>query len=248
MKALVAECLGTGMLCLLGIGVVANVVLSRTKRHGSGWIVICSGWSMAVFVAVACAADFSGAHLNPAVTVGLAIAGLFKWSLVPTYIIALCLGAMLGATLAWLAYRPHFAETDDPTLKLAVFATGPAIDSSKDNFIAEVIGTFVLVITVLYFANPAVYLESGQDVRFGLGALGALPAVFVVFAIGLCLGGPTGYAINPARDLGPRIMHACLPIAGKGDSQWSYGWIPIAGPIVGATLAALLFRFLGYAL
>ncbi len=233
MTAFVAEIIGTAMLLLLGNGVVGNVVLGKTKGHGSGWIVIAMGWGLAVFVAVFCVASFSGAHINPAVTVGLAAAGKFSWSLVPMYIAAQCIGGALGAALAWLHYRPHFAATDDKDLKLAVFATAPAIRNVAANFISEVIGTFVLVFGVLYIAAPDV----------GLGALDALPVGLLVLVIGLSLGGTTGYAINPARDLPPRIMHAVLPVGGgKRDSDWGYSWIPVVGPLLGGLLAALLYN------
>ncbi len=235
MTAFVAEIVGTALLLLLGNGVVANVVLRKTKGEGGGWIVITMGWGMAVFVAVFCVGAFSGAHINPAVTIGLAAAGKFSWSLVPSYIIAQCIGGALGATLVWIHYRLHFAETEDANAKLAVFCTGPAIRSMPTNLISEVIGTFVLVFGVLYLAAPEV----------GLGSLDALPVGLVVLVIGLSLGGTTGYAINPARDLPPRIMHAVLPIAGgKRDSDWSYSWVPVVGPIIGAAVAAGAYVFL----
>ncbi|HET6566996.1 MAG TPA: MIP/aquaporin family protein, partial [Rhodothermales bacterium] len=221
MSPFLGEVVGTALLVLLGDGVVANAVLRGTKGENAGWIVITFGWGMAVFVAVFVVAVFSGAHINPAVTIGLAIAGKFAWSSVPVYIAGQFLGAGIGAFLVWLHYRPHFGVTDDPVTKLAVFSTGPAIRNYLENFISEVIGTFVLVLGVLYLAVPEV----------GLGALDALPVGLLVFAIGLSLGGTTGYAINPARDLGPRIMHAILPISGKGGSDWRYAWIPVLGPV-----------------
>lgn len=234
MPPFVGELIGTSLLLLLGDGVVANVVLRDTKGEGSGWIVITLGWAMAVFVAVFTVAAASGAHLNPAVTVGLAIAGKFEWALVPVYVLAQLLGAMLGAALVWLHYRLHFAATEDAGAKLAVFATGPAIRSPVDNLVSEAIGTFVLVFAVLFLAAPEV----------GLGALDALPVALVVLVVGLALGGTTGYAINPARDLGPRVMHALLPIPGKGGSDWGYSWIPILGPLLGGTVAGLLYHAL----
>lgn len=237
MSPFVAEIVGTMLLLLLGDGVVANVVLKGTKGEASGWIVITFGWAMAVFVAVFAVAAASGAHINPAVTVGLAMAGNFPWADVPLYIAAQMIGAFLGAVLVWVHYRQHFAATPDPALKLAVFSTAPAIRSTPDNFISEMIGTFVLVFAVLYIAVPDI----------GLGALDALPVAFVVLVIGLALGGTTGYAINPARDLGPRIAHAILPIPGKGPSDWGYAWIPVVAPIAGALLAAVLFIVLGEA-
>lgn len=234
MTPFLGEVLGTMLLVLLGDGVVANVVLGKTKGNGSGWIVITFGWAIGVFVGVFCVGAASGAHLNPAVTIGLAIVGKFSWQLVPVYILGQIIGAMLGALLVWLHYKDHFAATDNGNLKLAVFCTGPEIRSYANNFISEVIGTFVLVFAVLYIAAPEV----------GIGAISALPVAFLVLGIGLSLGGTTGYAINPARDLGPRIMHALLPIPGKRDSDWSYSLIPIIGPIVGSALAAILFILL----
>ena len=224
MTVFLAELIGTAMLLLLGDGVVANVVLKGTKGAQSGWIVITMGWGMAVFVAVFCVAAVSGAHINPAVTVGLALTGKFPWAEVPLYLLAQFLGGALGAGLVWLHYRPHFAATDDAEAKLAVFCTGPALRDTAANLTSEVIGTFVLVFAVLYLAAPEV----------GLGALDALPVGLVVLAIGLSLGGTTGYAINPARDLSPRLM----PIPGKRDSDWGYAWIPVAGPLLGSALAA----------
>jgi glycerol uptake facilitator protein len=234
MTPYLAEFIGTALLLLLGDGVVANVVLNRTKGSGSGWIVITLGWGMAVFAAVFTVAAYSGAHINPAVTFGLALAGKFEWALVPGYMLAQFLGASLGATLVWLHYRPHFAVTDDADAKLAVFCTGPALRDTVANLISEIIGTFVLVFTVLYIVSPDV----------GLGALDALPVGLVVLVIGLALGGTTGYAINPARDLSPRIMHALLPIPGTRDSDWGYAWIPVVGPLVGAALAGGAFLIL----
>ena len=236
MHALVGEFMGTALLLLLGEGVVANVVLGNTKGHQSGWIVITFGWAIAVFVGVFCSAAISGAHLNPAVTIGLAAAGSFDWALAPGYIAAQMLGAMTGATLAWLHYRPHFAATKDPGLKLACFATDPAIRNTPSNLISEIIGTFVLLLGVFFISGAKVGEQSAS-----LGSLDALPVALLVLGIGISLGGTTGYAINPARDLGPRIMHAILPIPGKGSSDWGYAWIPVAGPVIGAVLAALVF-------
>ena len=242
MTPFIAEIIGTMLLILLGDGVVANVVLRGTKGAASGWIVITLGWGMAVFVGVFAVAFYSGAHLNPAVTVGLAAAGKFPWADVPLYVAAQFVGAALGAVLVWLHYRLHFAATVDADAKLAVFCTGPAIRSTGTNFLSEVIGTFVLVFGVLYLAAPNV---AGMDgAQGGLGALDALPVGLLVLAIGLSLGGTTGYAINPARDLSPRLMHALLPIPGKRDSDWGYAWIPVAGPLAGGVLAALLYLLL----
>ncbi len=243
MTPFVAEIVGTALLLLLGDGVVANVVLKGTKGANSGWIVITLGWGMAVFLAVFVVGAFSGAHINPAVTLGLAVAGKFPWADVPLYLAAQFIGGALGAFLVWLHYRDHFAATADKDLKLAVFCTGPAIRSTVSNVLSEVIGTFVLVFAVLYLATPNV---AGPDGSVGgLGALDALPVGLVVLVIGLALGGTTGYAINPARDLSPRLMHALLPIPGKRDSDWGYAWIPVVGPFVGGALAALAFLLLG---
>ena len=240
----VGELLGTCILILLGNGVVANVVLNKTKGNDSGWIVITLGWGMAVFVGVITAMQFSPAHLNPAVTLGFAMAGTFAWGKVLPFVIAQMLGASLGACLIWLVYRQHYAITEDADAKLATFCTGPAIRSKADNFISEVIGTFVLVFGVLYILAPEISAAGLSEANLGLGALGALPVALIVFSIGMSLGGTTGYAINPARDLAPRIMHAILPIANKRDSDWSYSWIPIAGPIAGGALAAIAHHLL----
>lgn len=242
MNAYFAEFLGTAILVLLGNGVVANVLLDRTKGNGAGWIVISAGWGMAVFVAVLCIEQFSGGHINPAATLGFAIAGSFAWSLVPGYIGAQVAGAFLGAVLVYVFYHPHYRVTDDPDSKLATFGTGPAIRSTWANFVGEVIATFVLVFTVLA-ASKVTMTEVGGDEAstIGLGIVGALPVGLLVFAIGLSLGGTTGYAINPARDLGPRIAHAILPIPGKRNSDWAYGWIPVVGPFVGGALAAAVY-------
>jgi glycerol uptake facilitator protein len=238
MTAYVGEFVGTAMLILLGNGVVANVLLRRTKGEAAGWIVITLGWGMAVFVAVFAVAAFSGAHINPAVTLGLATAGKFAWSEVPPYMLAQFVGAAFGAFLVWMHYRPHFGVTEERDLKLAVFCTAPAIRDTPQNFISEVIGTFVLVFGVLYLAAPDV----------GLGALDALPVGLLVLAIGLSLGGTTGYAINPARDLSPRLMHALLPIGGgKRDSDWGYAWIPALAPLVGGVIAAAAYYAIGEA-
>lgn len=235
MNPFLGELLGTAILILLGNGVVANVVLKGTKGEGAGWIVITWGWGMAVFVAVFTVAAFSGAHINPAVSVALAVAGKFSWASVPAYVLAQFLGAMIGATLVWLVYYDHFRRTESQDLKLAVFCTGPAIRNTPVNLIGEIVGTFVLVFAVLFLAVAV----------FGLGALDALPVGLLVLAIGLCLGGTTGYAINPARDLAPRIMHAILPMpGGKRDSDWSYAWIPVVGSLIGGVLAALAYLVL----
>jgi glycerol uptake facilitator protein len=238
MSILVAEILGTMMLILLGNGVVANVVLKDTKGNDSGWIVITTGWALAVFVGVVVAGPHSGAHLNPAVTIALATAGKLSWSLVPEYIAGEMIGAMLGAFLVWLFYKDHFKVTEDEGGKLACFCTGPAIRNTFSNLISEIIGTFVLVFVIFYMAGPSINLGIATGAKIGLGSLGAVPVALLVWVIGLSLGGTTGYAINPARDLGPRIIHSILPVKGKSD--WGYAWIPIVGPIIGCVIAALL--------
>ncbi|WP_291401149.1 MIP/aquaporin family protein [Daejeonella sp.] len=238
MNPFLAEFIGTALMILLGNGVVANVVLTGTKGNGGGWIVITTAWALAVFVAVVVAAPYSGAHLNPAVTIALAISGKFDWVQVPIYMIAQMLGAMLGAFLVWIKYKDHFAATDDQGLKLAAFSTGPAIRNTISNLSSEIIGAFVLLFVIFYFTNAEI-IETKAPV--GLGSLGAIPVMFLVWAIGLSLGGTTGYAINPVRDLGPRLMHSILPVAGKGPSDWAYSWIPVIGPLIGASLAALLY-------
>ena len=227
-----AEVIGTGLLILLGDGVVAAVLLNHSKAQNGGWIVITLGWGMAVMVAVFAVAQFSGAHINPAVTFGFAIEGRTEWGDVPEYLAGQFVGAFIGATLVWLSYLVHWRETEDPGLKLAVFCTAPAIRNPVANVITEVVGTFVLVFGVMAFFADEATAATG---------LGALIVGLLVLSIGLSLGGPTGYAINPARDLGPRIMHAILPIAGKGSSDWSYAWVPVVGPLIGAALAALAF-------
>jgi glycerol uptake facilitator protein len=232
MTPFIGEIIGTALLVVLGDGVVANVILSKTKGYSGGLIAITFGWSMAVFVGVYVSAPASGAHLNPAVTIALAYAGKFDWNKVPMYIGAQFIGAMIGALVVWLAYKQHFDETEDANLKLGVFCTAPAKRSRGHNFITEFIGTFVFVFAVLFIAKSSSIL----------GSLDALPVALVVLAIGLSLGGPTGYAINPARDLGPRIVHALLPIKNKRDSDWDYSWIPVAAPITGGLLAAFVYQ------
>jgi len=235
MHPFLGEFIGTAILIILGEGVVANVVLNKTKGNNSGWIVITFGWAIAVFTGIFVASHFSKAHLNPAFTLAAAYIGNgFGWADVPAYIGGQFLGAMTGALVVWLAYKLHFRATPDADLKLAVFCTSPAIRSTPNNLITEMIGTFILVFAALYIAAPA----------STLGALDALPVALVVLGVGLSLGGPTGYAINPARDLGPRIMHFILPIPGKRDSDWGYSWIPVLGPIVGGMLAGVLFKLL----
>ena len=228
-----AEVIGTALLILLGNGVVAGVLLNLSKAQNSGWIVITFGWGLAVMTAVFAIGQFSGAHLNPAVTFGFAIADVIDWGDVPEYFAGEFVGAFIGATLVWLAYLDHWRETEDPGLKLACHCTAPAIRNYAANLITEIIGTFVLVFGILaWVANKA---------TVDTGLVGLLVGLLVL-AIGLSLGGPTGYAINPARDLGPRIMHAILPIAGKGGSDWGYAWVPVVGPLIGGALGALAYN------
>jgi glycerol uptake facilitator protein len=249
MQTLLAEFVGTLLLVLLGDGVVANVVLNRTKGQNAGWIVITVGWGVAVALAVYAVGRISGAHLNPAVTVGLAAIGSFAWAQVPGYIAAQMAGGFIGAVLVWLMYLPHWAVTPDPAAKLAVFATGPAIRNPAANFIGEVIGTSVLLFGVLAIAANAQTLNAPGDVNlsfvFSRGLQPLLVGVLVL-GIGVSLGGPTGYAINPARDLAPRLAHAVLPIPGKGKSDWEYAWIPVVAPIIGGVLGAGAYFMLGF--
>ncbi|MFQ5733619.1 MAG: MIP/aquaporin family protein [Planctomycetaceae bacterium] len=240
MHPYLAEFIGTAILILLGNGVVANVLLTKTKGHGGGWLVISAGWGFAVFTAVLCVGEISGAHINPAVTIGLAVAGEFAWEDVGGFIGAQMGGAIFGATLVYACYKQHYDATEDADAKLGTFCNAPAIRSLPLNFFCEAVATFVLVYAVLLTSDPSFELGNGDTVKVGLGSIGAIQVGLVVFAIGLCLGGTTGYAINPARDLGPRIAHAFLPISAKRDSDWSYAAIPVAGPIAGGVLAALL--------
>ena len=247
MEIFTAEVIGTAILILLGDGVVAGVLLAHSKAENAGWIVITFGWGMAVAVAVYAVAQFSGAHLNPAVTIGYAVTDVTPWDDVPTYLAGEFVGAFLGAILVYLAYLPHWRETEDPGLKLAVFCTAPAIRNKPANLLTEIIGTFMLL-----FGIFAIVGHFAPDVSGGLGEgvlATALSGSFVpllvgllVFVIGLSLGGPTGYAINPARDLAPRIAHAVLPIPGKRDPDWDYSWVPVVGPIIGGTLGAITYQ------
>jgi glycerol uptake facilitator protein len=237
MQAYIGEFIGTMILIILGDGVVAGVLLRNSKAENSGWIVITFGWGMAVAVAVYCVGQFSGAHINPAVTIGFAVTGQFPLAQVIPYIIAQFLGAFVGAVLVWLAYLPHWAETEDEGLKLGVFCTAPAIYNTPANVITEIIGTFVLVFGVSgLVANAGA--ASGQAATVIASGITPLLVGLLVLGIGLSLGGPTGYAINPARDLGPRIAHAVLPIAGKGGNDWGYSWIPVVAPVIGGILGA----------
>jgi glycerol uptake facilitator protein len=238
MSPFIAEFIGTMLLILLGDGVVANVVLKDTKGNNSGWIVITTAWGLAVFVGVVVAGPYSGAHLNPAVTIALAIAGKFAWAQVPLYIAAQFLGAMVGSFLVWVMYYDHFKRTNDPASILAVFCTGPAVRNYISNIASEIIGAFVLLFTIFYISGGQIV---PTKVPIGLGSVGAIPVALLVWVIGLSLGGTTGYAINPCRDLGPRIMHMILPIKNKGTSDWPYAWIPVLGPIAGASIAAGLY-------
>jgi len=238
MSPFIAELIGTMLMILLGDGVVANVLLNDTKGNNSGWMVITTAWGLAVFVGVTVAGPYSGAHLNPAVTVALAIAGKFAWASVLPYIGAQLIGAGMGAFLVYVMYKDHFGRTNNPGAILSVFCTGPAVRNYTSNISSEIIGAFVLLLTILYTTGAEIIPTKSP---IGLGAVGALPVAFLVWVIGLSLGGTTGYAINPARDLAPRIVHALLPIKGKGNSDWAYAWIPILGPIVGAAIAAFLF-------
>ncbi len=235
MNTYIAEFFGTALLIVFGNGVVSNVVLKNTKGNNSGWIVITFGWAMAVFIAVYCTAKISGAHLNPAVTIALAVAGKFEWASVLPYVIAQISGGVLGGILVWSKYKDHFNATENSGDILACFSNSPAIKNTFQNLYAEIFATFFFVIAVLFITGPTA----------SLGSLDALPVAFVVFAIGLSLGGTTGYAINPARDLGPRIAHALVPMKHKGDSDWSYSWIPVVGPIIGGVLAAVVYGMIG---
>ena len=241
MNPYIAEFIGTALLIIFGNGVVANVVLSRTKGNNAGWIVITAGWGLAVFVGVFSSQAFSGAHLNPAVTLGMAQAGKFAWAKVPGYMLAQMLGGIVGGSLVFAFYREHFKASEDASAKLACFCTAPNIRNLAQAFFCEVMGTFLLVLPVFLMTDAKIQLPTSSgttEVGVGLGTLGALPVGLLVFAIGLSLGGTTGYAINPARDLGPRIAHALLPVPGKRDSDWGYAWIPVVGPLLGGFLAA----------
>lgn len=246
MHAYVAEFVGTAILILFGNGVVANVLLNRTAGNKGGWIVITAGWGVAVFVGAFCSEKFSGAHLNPAVSLAMLIAEKLSLADTVAFILMQMAGAMLGSTLVYIFYREHFAVTEDADAKLACFCTAPAIRNLGQAFVCEMIGTFVLILPIFLMVAPTLALpgSSVEPTNIGLGTLGLLPVGVLVFGIGLSLGGTTGYAINPARDLGPRIMHALLPIPGKRDSDWSYASIPVLGPLAGAALAAFTFQIL----
>lgn len=237
MNTFVAETIGTALLVLLGDGVVANVLLNKSKGQNSGWIVITAGWGFAVMVAAYSVGAFSGAHLNPAVSIGLASIGKLPWNEVPTYVAAQMIGAFIGAVLVWITYQPHWKLTDDKAAIRGIFCTAPAVRHAPSNLVTEIVGTFVLVLGALAIPSTRNLIEDGFVKGFGPLLVG-----FLVWSIGLSLGGPTGYAINPARDLGPRIAHALLPIPGKIDSDWGYAWIPVLGPIIGGVLGALCYK------
>ncbi|MCL4639798.1 MULTISPECIES: MIP/aquaporin family protein [Olivibacter] len=240
MTPFIAELLGTMILILLGGGVVANVVLKGTNGHSSGWIVITTGWALAVFTGVVIAGPYSGAHLNPAVTLAMILSDNLSWATACSYVLAQFIGAMTGAFLVWLMYKDHFDETEDAGAKQAVFCTSPALRNLPINLISEIIGTFVLIIAVFFFKDGEIAIDDTKT-PIGLGSIGAIPVAFVVWVIGLSLGGTTGYAINPARDLGPRIMHAILPIKNKAGFNASYAWVPVIGPLIGAALAYVVY-------
>lgn len=245
MTAFAAEVLGTFLLILLGCGVVANVALEKTNGNNGGWLLINFAWGLAVYVGVVVAGPYSGAHLNPAVSLGLAIAGKFAWSSVLSYVVAQTIGAALGAIGVWLMYRDHFLVTEDLDAKLGVFATGAKINNPIPNFLSELLGTLVLLLGVFYITNGSFTGTDSKEVLLGLGSVGALPIALFVTVIGMALGGTTGYAINPIRDLIPRLMHQVLPIGKKRDSDWGYAWVPFLGPLAGAALAAGIFMGLG---
>jgi len=245
MTPFIAEIVGTMLLILLGLGVVANVVLDKTKGNGSGAVLITLAWGLAVYVGVVVAGPYSGAHLNPAVTIGLAIGGKFAWSSVLPYCVAQIIGAALGAAMVGIVYVDHFKATEDLNLKLGVFATGAEIKNPIPNLLSEVFGTFVLLMGVFYISDPIIDTGLSDGMKMGLGSVGALPVALFVMAIGMSLGGTTGYAINPTRDLIPRLMHGILPLGEKRDSDWGYAWVPLFGPILGAAAAAGLHMVIG---
>lgn len=245
MNPYLAEFIGTTLLVLFGNGVVANVLLARTKGNNAGWIVITAGWGLAVFIGALASAPFSGAHLNPALTIAMAIAGKLETAKVAGYIIAQMLGGIVGGVLVFLFYRDHFKASTDADAKLACFCTAPNIRNLGQSFFCELVGTFCLVLPIFLMTQVTLkFTGAEQSAEIGMGTLGLMPVALLVVAIGLSLGGTTGYAINPARDLGPRLAHALLPIPGQRDSDWSYAWVPVLGPISGAVLAAVVHAFL----
>ena len=243
MSSLLAEFLGTAILLLLGIGVNANTSLKNTiGNKDSSWVLVTMAWGLSVFIAVFITASYSGAHLNPAVTIGLAVTGKFSWSLVTGYLLSQLLGAIFGSWLAYITYIDHYRLTKDEETVRGSFCTGPAIRNYKNNFFSEFVGTFILVFAIFFIAKPNLEIQ-GEVVNFGIGALDALPVGIVVWVIGMTLGGTTGFAINPARDFGPRLMYSFLPRKNK-KPDWSYSWIPVLGPIAGGVSAGLLFNIL----
>jgi glycerol uptake facilitator protein len=251
MTAWTAELIGTALLVLFGNGVVANVLLPKTKGHNAGWIVISAGWGLAVYIGAFCSEKYSGAHLNPAVSLAMMLIGKLGWVQTISYIVAQCIGAFIGATLVYLFYREHFKVADDRDAKLACFCTGANIKNHPQSFFCELVGTFALIFPILLMVPPSVDLSSiaaagtlATEAKIGMGSLGLLPVALLVFGIGLSLGGTTGYAINPARDLIPRLAHQILPVPEKGSGRWDYAWVPVAGPIAGAVLAALTYQLL----
>lgn len=249
MQNYLAEVIGTMILIILGDGVVANVSLARSKGKNGGWIVVTTGWALGVAMAIYAVGRISGAHINPAVTLGLASVGSFPWAQVPGYIVAQLLGGFLGGLIVWLAYLPHWEQTDDQATKIGIFCTAPAIRKKGQNFLTELIGTFMLLFVLLAIGANAQEATSAGEIDLTVVFSGWLQPLLVgalVWALGLSLGGPTGYAINPARDLGPRLAHWILPIAGKGHSDWDYSWVPILGPIVGGILGAIAYTFIGF--
>ena len=241
MNPLVAEYMGTFILILMGTGVCANSSLQDTFAKGADWVLITFGWGLGVYLGVIVAGPSSGAHLNPAVTIGLAVAGKFSWADAPLYILVQLLGAMSGAFLTWLLFADHYNRTNDAGTIKGTFCTSPAIKNTPRNVLSEVVGTFILIFVVLFIAGPEIKLLGVDVVKIGLGSVGALPVALLVIAIGMSLGGLTGYAINPVRDLGPRIIHSLVPIKFKGTSDWGYAWIPVVGPVLGAVIAASVY-------
>ncbi|WP_303819683.1 MIP/aquaporin family protein [Actinobacillus minor] len=244
MNAYLAEFIGTAILVLMGNGVVANVCLNKTKGQSSGWIVITTAWAFAVYVGVVIAGPYSGAHFNPAVTIGLAVRGVFEWAMVPGYIAAQMVGAIVGALLVYISYKDHFAATEEEGLKRACFCTEPAIRNYSSNFISEAIATFVLLFVIFYITGAEITMPGATEATpIGLGSVGAIPVAILIWALGLSLGGTTGYALNPARDLGPRITLGVL-LGGvlKTPADWGYSWVPVLGPITGGVLAAIVYN------
>lgn len=240
MTPYLAEFIGTTLLVVFGNGVVANVVLARTKGNGSGWIVITAGWAFAVFIGAFCSAPASGAHLNPAVTIAMAVAGKLEMAKVAGYLGAQMLGGIVGGALVYFFYREHFKVSSDADGKLGCFCTAPNIRNLPQALFCEIVGTFCLILPIFLMTPASMTMEGVESAEVGLGSVGLIPVALLVFGIGLSLGGTTGYAINPARDLGPRLAHALLPIPGKRDSDWGYSWVPVIGPIIGGLLAALV--------